>query len=114
MRSALKNYTKVSDAFYLVLITLVTVFPSLVLGTDMPTVMCSAADIVLGEVSSALATIGIASLGIGACFGKVSWPAAITVTAGVAGLFAAGYLAQLLGTQPGVLGSPGWAPAACP
>lgn len=71
--------------------------PEIALAVTMGTVMCAAADIVTGEVAAGIATIGICSIGVGACFGRVSWPVALMVSAGIAGLFGAGTIAKNLG-----------------
>ena len=72
----------------------VTIMPGIANAADMGTVMCAAANMVTGEIASGLATIGVCTLGAGACFGKISWPMAIGVGVGICGLFGAFRIAQ--------------------
>jgi type IV secretory pathway VirB2 component (pilin) len=80
-------------ALHLMLLSVMTVAilaaPSLVYAADMGSVMCAAANIVIGEVGAGIATIGVCMFGTLACFGKVSWPMGLAVGAGISGFFGA-------------------------
>jgi len=70
-----------------------------IINTDMGFVVCRATDMVMGEIGSAIATIAVCTLGASACFGKISWPMAIGVAAGIAGFFGAVGLVHMLGAS---------------
>ncbi|GEM_PF-1022318 len=52
-------------------------------------VLCNVVDFVTGPVGSALATLAVIIIGVGALMGKVSWGMAIIVGLGVATVFGA-------------------------
>lgn len=58
-------------------------------------ILCSVyTDIIVAEVGRGVATIAVASLGIGAMLGKISWGMAIMVGVGVGALFGAGAIVE--------------------
>ena len=64
-------------------------------GISMGSVMCNAAYIVSGQVAAGVASIGICTLGAGACFGRVSWSMVAAVGAGCSAMFGAIHFAGL-------------------
>ena len=60
-------------------------------------ILCSIVSWLTGTTGRALATIAIVIIGIGALMGKVSWGMAIIVAIGIAIVFGAGTIVELLG-----------------
>lgn len=58
--------------------------------------ICAAYDLISTDAGPGIATIAVAALGVGAAFGKVSWPMAVTVVIGIAVLFSAKIVATAL------------------
>jgi type IV secretory pathway VirB2 component (pilin) len=67
--------------------------------------LCEVISWFLGDVGTAIATLAIIIIGIGALMGKVSWGMAIIVGLGVAVIFGAPTIADLLGANGGIGGS---------
>jgi type IV secretion system protein VirB2 len=63
----------------------------------MKEVLCIVLDMVTGNVASALATIGIAIVGVAALMGKASWGLALTVGVGIGVMFGAVGIVDTLG-----------------
>jgi len=62
--------------------------------TDAGNIACIVAGFMFGNLGRALAIVGIASFGIGAMLGRVSWSQAIIVIAGVGTIFGCYLIAQ--------------------
>jgi type IV secretory pathway VirB2 component (pilin) len=72
-------------------------------GTDVGTILCDIYALIQGSVGRGIATLAVASLGISALVGKVSWGMAIMVSVGIAVMFGAGSLITDLNI-PGISG----------
>ncbi len=59
-------------------------------------ILCSIVGIIQGQMGRAMATLAVLMLGIGALYGKVSWPMAIMVAVGVSVIFGAQTLVSLM------------------
>ena len=65
---------------------------------DIATATCNAAGLFVGNAGKGLATLGIATIGILATFGRVTWTQALVVGVGITTLFTAAYIAVDLGS----------------
>lgn len=66
--------------------------------------LCTVVNWFIGPVGTAVATLAIIIIGVGALMGKVSWGMAIIVGMGVAVIFGAPTIARLLGANSAVAG----------
>lgn len=94
----------------LMLTLLVMMVPQMALASSvtnaspMSNALCIAASWLTGASARARATIAVSILGIGALLGKISWGMAMIVGVGIAVVFGATALVQLLGGTVGVIG----------
>ncbi len=101
------NITKIGNhAFSLSLALLtayaVTMVPSAAMAAGSGPItdaLCTVIDWFYGPIGTAIATLAIIIIGVGALMGKVSWGMAIIVGLGVAVIFGAGTIAQSLGAS---------------
>lgn len=80
-------------------------------GNKISDVLCSAVEMITGPIGSALATLAIIVIGVGALMGKVSWGMAIIVGIGVGVIFGAPTIvSQISGSsfQDCATGGGGW------
>lgn len=61
--------------------------------------LCSVVLWFTGEMGQAIATLGILVLGLGALFGKVSWPMALITSFGISVMFMGGEIVEMLTTK---------------
>lgn len=68
-------------------------------GNNIGQKLCDAAASVYGTgtIGKGVATLGVVTVGIAACFGRASWTQAIVVAVGIAVIFGANTLAQGFG-----------------
>jgi type IV secretory pathway VirB2 component (pilin) len=68
-------------------------------AVSMSGIVCNAVGFVTGPTGAAIATVAILILGIAAFFGKVTWGLAVLVAIGMAGLFGAASIANIVSGQ---------------
>lgn len=73
-------------------------------GGAIGAVLCNVVKVVTGRAGSAIATLAILIVGIGALMGKVSWGMAIIVGIGVGVIFGAPQIVQMVNTGGGAIG----------
>ncbi len=71
-------------------------------ATPMGDVLCSIVGMVYGNLGRGLATLAVVIIGVGATLGKTSWGLAMTVAVGIAVIFNAEYVVDLLLRGSGV------------
>ena len=101
MKFTWNNEKMMSVAWCLVIAYAVMLLPTdalAVTGSQNPIadVLCRVIDWFTGPVGSGVATLAIIVIGVGALMGKVSWGMAIIVGIGVAVIFGAGTIVNLL------------------
>lgn len=65
-------------------------------GNDIGTAMCSIVGLLTGKVGKAIATMAIVFLAFGLFVGKLSWGVAVATGAGIAAIFGAGTIIELV------------------
>jgi type IV secretion system protein VirB2 len=88
----------------LIMVPQLAMASSITNASPMSNALCIAATWLTGASARARATIAVAILGIGALLGKISWGMAMIVGVGIAVVFGATALVQLLGGTVGVIG----------
>lgn len=78
-------------------ILLLTIQAAHATPTAMGAVLCNIVGMVYGNLGRGLATLAVVIIGVGATLGKTSWGLAMTVAVGIAVIFNAGGLVNLLG-----------------
>ncbi len=63
--------------------------------------MCAAVKIMTGPAGKAVATAGVIVIAVGALLGRVSWGMAVMIAAGIAGIFGAPKIAELIASASG-------------
>ncbi len=102
MKTSTNEYTDLTWRAFLSLglfaaIVLVPEMAMAAAETPIQQVLCNMVLWMTGTTGRALATIAIIIIGIGALLGKVSWGVALIVAIGVALIFGAGTMVELLG-----------------
>jgi len=78
-------------------ILFITIQAAYATPTAMGTVLCNIVQMVYGNLGRGIATLAVVIIGVGATLGKTSWGLAMTVAVGIAVIFNAGGLVNLLG-----------------
>ena len=100
MKTQTKDLSIAWQACLMVMLTAVVIMlPDMVLAANTPmgTVLCTVVDWFTGNTGKGLATIAVTVIGIGALLGKVSWGMAIIVGIGIAIVFGAAGLVDVMG-----------------
>lgn len=62
-------------------------------------VLCNVRNLFVGQTGTAVATLAIIFLGVGAFFGKVSWGVALLVAVGIAAIFGADEIVKTVANE---------------
>lgn len=106
------NMKKVTDQAWSLSICLLAAYAVMLVPVDafatgpqrITSTICEVVNWFIGPVGTAIATLAIIIIGVGALMGKVSWGMAIIVGLGVAVIFGAPQIATLLGADAGAAG----------
>lgn len=107
MKNQTKDLSIAWQACLMVMLTAVVImapemsFAAAVSDTPMGNVLCTVVQWFTGNTGKGLATIAITVIGIGALLGKVSWGMAIIVGIGVAIVFGAAGIVDVMGAGAG-------------
>lgn len=106
------NMKKVTDQAWSLSICLLAAYAVMLVPVDalagpqrITSTICEVVNWFIGPVGTAIATLAIIIIGVGALMGKVSWGMAIIVGLGVAVIFGAPQIASLLGADASASGS---------
>lgn len=75
---------------------IVAFLPDAAMADKFSTILCNTRNLFKGQTGTAVATLAIIFLGVGAFFGKVSWGVALLVGAGIGALFGADELVSII------------------